>query len=32
MRSAGGNVSRRCIDALADSGEISKKYHSRNRG
>lgn len=32
MRSAGGNVSRRCIDALADSGEISRKYHSKNRG
>ena len=32
MRSAGGNVSRRCIDALADSGEVKSKYHSRNRG
>ncbi len=32
MRSAGGNVSRRCIDALADSGEIARKYHSKNRG
>jgi hypothetical protein len=31
MRSAGGNLSTRCIDALADSGEISMKYHSRNR-
>ena len=31
MRSAGGNISKRCIDALADSGEISRKYHSRNR-
>jgi hypothetical protein len=31
MRSAGGNISRRCIDALADSGEIPKKYHSKNR-
>lgn len=31
MRSAGGNISTRCIDALADSGEISSKYHSRNR-
>ena len=32
MRSAGGNVSRSCIDALADSGEISRKYHSKNSG
>jgi len=32
MRSAGGNISRRCIDALADSGEIPRKYHSKNRG
>ncbi len=31
MRSAGGNISSRCIDALADSGEISRKYHSRLR-
>lgn len=31
MRSAGGNISRRCIDALADSGEIARKYHSRYR-
>jgi hypothetical protein len=31
MRSAGGNLSTRCIDALADTGEISMKYHSRNR-
>ena len=31
MRSAGGNISSRCIDALADSGEISRKYHSRFR-
>lgn len=30
MRSAGGNLSRRCIDALADAGEISRKYHSAN--
>ena len=30
MRSAGGNLSRRCIDALADAGEISRKYHSSN--
>lgn len=32
MRSAGGNISRRCVDALADSGEIPRKYHSKNRG
>ena len=31
MRSAGGNLSQRCIDALADAGEISRKYHSSNR-
>mgnify|MGYP001334063914 CR=1 FL=1 len=31
MRSAGGNISTRCIDALANSGEISMKYHSRNK-
>jgi hypothetical protein len=31
MRAAGGNISSRCIDALADSGEISRKYHSRYR-
>ena len=31
MRSAGGNVSSRCIDALADAGEISRKYHSKAR-
>lgn len=31
MKSAGGNLSTRCIDALADAGEISMKYHSRNR-
>jgi hypothetical protein len=31
MRSAGGNVSSRCVDALADAGEIAAKYHSRNR-
>ena len=29
MRSAGGNISRRCLDALADSGVISRKYHSK---
>ena len=29
MLSAGGNISRRCIDALADSGVISRKYHSK---
>ena len=31
MRAAGGNISNRCIDALADSGEISRKYHSKYR-
>ena len=31
MRSAGGNISSRCLDALADAGEIASKYHSRNR-
>lgn len=31
MRSAGGNLSRRCVDALANAGEISRKYHSRYR-
>jgi hypothetical protein len=29
MRAAGGNISRRCIDALADAGIISRKYHSK---
>jgi hypothetical protein len=29
MRSAGGNISRRCIDALADAGIISRKYKSK---
>ena len=29
MRSAGGNISSRCLDALADSGEISRKYRSK---
>lgn len=29
MRSAGGNLSRRCVDALADAGEIPRKYHSK---
>lgn len=28
MRSAGGGISSRCRDALADSGEIPRKYHS----
>ncbi len=32
MRSAGGNISSRCLDALADAGEISRKYHSSQRG
>ena len=31
MRSNGGGISSRCLDALADSGEISRKYHSRFR-
>lgn len=31
MRSAGGNISRRCINALADAGHIPRKYHSRFR-
>lgn len=31
MRAAGGNISRRCIDALANAGEISRKHHSRFR-
>jgi hypothetical protein len=29
MRAAGGNISTRCIDALADAGIISRKYHSK---
>ena len=31
IRSAGGNLSTKCIDALADAGEIARKYHSSNR-
>lgn len=31
MRSAGGNISSRCLDALADAGEIPRKYHSSKR-
>lgn len=31
MRSAGGNISSRCLDALADAGEIARKYHSSQR-
>lgn len=31
MRSAGGNISPRCRDALADGGYIPRKYHSRNK-
>jgi hypothetical protein len=31
MRSAGGNISQRCIDALVDAGEISRKYRSKKR-
>jgi hypothetical protein len=30
MRSAGGNLSPHCIDALANAGEIPRKYHSSN--
>jgi hypothetical protein len=30
MRSAGGNISVRCRDALADGGYIPRKYHSSN--
>lgn len=29
MRSAGGNISSRCIDALVDSGELPRKYRSK---
>ena len=32
MRSAGGNISVRCRDALADGGYIPRKYHSSNLG
>ena len=31
MRSAGANISRRCLDTLADAGEIPRKYHSSFR-
>ena len=31
MRSNGGGLSSRCLDALADSGEIPRKYHSSYR-
>jgi hypothetical protein len=31
MRGAGGNISSRCLDALADAGEIPRKYHSSQR-
>lgn len=31
MRGAGFNISVRCLDALADAGEISRKYHSSQR-
>jgi hypothetical protein len=31
MRAVGGNISSRCLDALADSGEIPRKYHSSQR-
>jgi hypothetical protein len=32
MRSAGGNISSRCLDALANAGDIPRKYHSSQRG
>lgn len=32
MRSAGGNISVRCRDALADGGYIPRKYHSSKLG
>lgn len=31
MRSAGGNISRRCVNALANAGEIPRRHHSRYR-
>ena len=31
MRGAGFNISVRCLDALADAGEIPRKYHSSQR-
>jgi hypothetical protein len=31
MRSAGGNISSRCLDALADSGEMPRKYRGKYR-
>jgi hypothetical protein len=31
MRAVGGNISTRCLDALADAGEIPRKYHSSQR-
>ncbi len=31
MRGAGFNISPRCLDALADAGEIPRKYHSSQR-
>ena len=32
MRSAGGNISVKCRDALADGGFIPRKYHSSKLG
>ena len=32
MRSAGGNISVRCRDALANGGYIPRKYHSSQLG
>ena len=31
MRGAGFNISTRCLDSLADAGEIPRKYHSSQR-
>src|SRR5262249_30256224 len=31
MRAVGGGISVRCLDALADAGEIPRKYHSSFR-
>jgi hypothetical protein len=31
MQGAGFNISPRCLDALADAGEIPRKYHSSQR-
>jgi hypothetical protein len=31
MQGAGFNISSRCLDSLADAGEIPRKYHSSQR-